>query len=52
MSVEDLVTLVGEAGVGAKFHGTAVVRKADGTIRYDDEADRGSFNESEKDLAT
>ena len=52
MSVEDLVALVGEAGVGARFHGTAVVRKADGTIRYDEEAERGAFNENEQDLAT
>ncbi len=51
MSVEDLVTLVGQAGPGAKFHGTAVVRKADGSIRYDDDAVPGEFNEDPKDLA-
>jgi len=50
MSVEDLVTLVGEAGPGAKLHGTGVIRKKDGTIRYDKEATPGNFGESQDDL--
>ncbi len=33
MSIEDIATLVGKAGQGASFKGTAIVRKADGTIR-------------------
>ncbi len=51
MSVDDLVTLIGEAGLNAQFRGTAVVRKADGTIRYDDDAKPGDFHESPEDLA-
>ena len=34
----------------AIISGTAVVRKADGTIRYDDDATPGDFHESEADL--
>lgn len=51
MSVDDLVALVGEAGPGAKFHGTGIVRKADGSIRYDAKAVPGDFHESAADLA-
>ncbi len=29
----------------AKMEGTAVVRKADGTIRYDDDAEPGDYHE-------
>lgn len=50
MSVTDLVALVGEAGPNAKFHGTGVVRKKDGTIRYAAEAVPGQFNEAAEDL--
>ena len=35
MSIEDISKLIGDAGPGAKFSGTAVVRKANGEIRYD-----------------
>jgi len=45
MSVDDLVALVGKAGPGASFHGSAVVRRKDGTIRYDKDAVPGTFNE-------
>ena len=34
----------------AKFHGTAVVRTAEGKIKYDDPATRGTFMEAEEDL--
>lgn len=51
MSVEDLVRLVGEAGPNATFHGTAVVKKVDGTIRYDDDAVPGEYFESDEELA-
>lgn len=50
MSVEDLVALVGTLGKNAKFTGTGVVRKANGTIRYAPEAVPGDFNESPEDL--
>lgn len=50
MSMVDLVALVGEAGPGAMFHGTGVVRKADGSIRYDDDAVPGDYSESSEDL--
>lgn len=45
MSIDDLITLVGKAGPGAKFHGTAVVRRSDGTIKYDSDATPGNYNE-------
>jgi hypothetical protein len=45
MSVEDLVKLIGEAGPNAKFTGTAVVKRADGSIKYDDESKKGEFGE-------
>ena len=32
------------------IHITAVVRKADGTIRYDDDAVPGEYHESDKDM--
>jgi len=51
MTVDELIALVGQSGVGAKFHGTAVVRsKLDGKIKYDPEAVPGAFNESPADL--
>jgi len=49
MSMDDLVALVGEAGPNATFHGTAVVRKADGSIKYDPEAVPGEYHELSKD---
>lgn len=51
MSIEDLIALVGEAGPDAKFHGTGVVRKADGTIRYDDSAVPGDYCETPEEMA-
>lgn len=51
MSVDDLVALVGEAGPGAKFHGTGIVRKANGDVRYDPQATPGEYHESPEDLA-
>ncbi len=50
MSVDDLIALIGEAGPNATFRGTAVVRKADGTIRYDENAKPGAYCESPEDL--
>lgn len=51
MSMDDLVALVGEAGPDAKFEGTAIVRKADGSIRYDKNATPGDYHESPDDMA-
>ena len=33
MSLEDIAKLIGKAGPGATFKGTAIVRKADGSVR-------------------
>ena len=49
MPADDLQALLGRADVGMK--GTAVVRKADGTIRYDNGAKPGDYGESAEDLA-
>lgn len=51
MSIKELVALVGEAGPDVQFHGTGVVRKADGSIRYDAGATPGDYHESDADLA-
>lgn len=45
MSVDDLVKLIGEAGPNARFKGTAVVKRADGSVRYDNEARKGEYGE-------
>jgi hypothetical protein len=45
MTIDQLIGLVGKAGAGAKFHGTGVVRKADGSIRYDEGAKPGDYHE-------
>jgi len=50
MSLEDVVRLVGEAGPGAKFHGKAVVKRADGSIKYDSDATPGEFGETSEEL--
>ena len=50
MSVEDLVALVGAAGTGAKYEGTGVVKRKDGSIRYAKEAVPGAYFESTEDL--
>ena len=49
MNPKDLLALVGRAD--AVIQGTAVVRKADGTIRYSPDAKPGDFGESAEDLA-
>ncbi len=51
MTMDDLVALVGEAGPDAKFEGTGIVRKADGSIRYDAGATPGDYHESPEDMA-
>jgi len=51
MDLDDLVRLVGEAGPGAKLRGKGVVKRADGSIKYDAEAVPGDFNESSEELA-
>ena len=50
MSVEDIATLVGEIGKNAKFTGTGVVKRKDGTIRYAPEAVPGDFGETPEEL--
>lgn len=50
MTVDQLVTLVGEAGPNASFHGSAIVRRKDGTIRYDTDAKPGNFHENGNDI--
>lgn len=46
MSVDNLVALVGEVkSGGGKFIGKAVVRRADGTIKYDDPELVGQYAE-------
>jgi len=50
MSVQDLVALVGAAGSGAKYEGTGLVRKKDGSIRYDKAAVPGEYHETAEDL--
>lgn len=50
MTVAELVALVGEAGPNARFEGTAVVRKADGSIRYDKESVPGTYGETPEEL--
>lgn len=50
MSLDDIVALVGQAGPGAQFHGTGVVRGPDGKIKYDPDAKPGDYHESSVDL--
>lgn len=50
MSVEDIATLVGEIGKNAKFTGTGVVKRKDGTVRYAPEAVPGDFGETPEEL--
>lgn len=45
MSVEELDDLLGNLPAGATFHGKAVVRRADGSIKYDDPEMEGQYNE-------
>lgn len=48
MDESELIKMIGEArAAGAKISGTAVVRRADGSIRYDDEKTKGKYNEGE-----
>lgn len=46
MSIADLVALVGEAGAGAQLKIKAVVKRADGSIKYDETAVPGDFGET------
>jgi len=46
MPMEDLVALVGEAQAkGGKFMGKAVVKKSDGSVKYDDISKKGQYGE-------
>lgn len=51
MNLDDLVKLVGEAGEGATFHGTAIIRGPDGKIKYDEGAIPGDYHETPAELA-
>ncbi len=51
MTLEDLVALVGEAGPGAKFHGKGVIKRADGSAKYDADAVPGEYGETKEELA-
>lgn len=51
MSIEDLVALIGEAGPNARFRGTGVIKRADGSVKYDEEAVPGKFGETAEELA-
>lgn len=50
MSLADLVALVGESGSNAKLKLTAVVKRADGSIKYDDDAVPGDYHETAEEL--
>lgn len=45
MSVEELDDLLGQLPRGARFQAKAVVRKADGSIKYDDPKLEGTYDE-------
>jgi len=45
MDADELNELIRSAPPGAQFHAKAVVRKADGTIKYDDPSKAGSYGE-------
>ena len=51
MDIADLVKLVGEAGPTAKLRGKGIVKRPDGSVRYDPEAVPGSFHETAEELA-
>ncbi len=51
MSVDDLAIIIGDAGAGARFKGKAIVKRADGSIKYDEDAVPGEFNETPEELA-
>ncbi len=50
MPLEDVVKLVGEAGPHVKIHMTAVVKRADGSVKYDAGAIPGDYNETPEEL--
>jgi hypothetical protein len=50
MPLEDVVKLVGEAGPNAKLKITAVVKRADGSIKYDAGAKPGDYGETPEEL--
>ena len=51
MSATDIATLMAKAGPNAVFRGKAVVRKANGEIRYDKDAVPGEFGETPDEMA-
>ena len=52
MTADEVEGLIERAGKDIKFHGTAVVRRADGTIRYDDASQAGKYGEAPEELTT
>lgn len=50
MTPEAIQKLIADAGDMVEFHGTGVVRKQDGSIRYDADAVPGNFGESPEDM--
>jgi len=50
MKPEAIRKLIADAGDMIEFHGTGVVRKKDGSIRYDEDAVPGNFGESPEDM--
>ncbi len=50
MDLEDLVKLVGEAGPTAKLRGKGIVKRAEGSVRYDASANPGDFGETPEEL--
>lgn len=51
MTAEQLVALVGEAGPNAKFKGKGVIKRADGSIKYDKLSVPGEYGETATELA-
>lgn len=49
MTPEEVTALLDTPGV--QFHGKGVVRRPDGSIRYDDDAVPGQYGESAEDMA-
>ena len=50
MTPKAISKLIADAGDLIEFHGTGVVRKKDGSIRYDADAVPGQFGESLEDM--
>lgn len=48
LSDEERAHVANQVRLGkVKFRGKAVIRKADGTIRYDDPSQKGKYNEAD-----